>query len=81
MKRVIIIAFATFSFLVFWPGQRFIVSEWKYSDCGGFKSYGERQEFMRLLQKHGLKGRFSVIYDWPENPYYRDENKRRCAFK
>lgn len=56
---------------------------WTYTDCGGFKSYGERLEFQRIARIHfhpRTKHRVTVI-DWPRNPHYFDEKGRRCAFK
>ena len=76
-----IIAIAALLFLLFWPGQMSTASLWIYEDCGGFKSYGERLEFKRLLKKHGLHHQVSIVYDWPKDPYFVDEKGRRCAFK
>jgi len=82
MKRIFIATFAAFSILVFWPGEASTEARWKYEDCGGFKDYGERQEFMRPLKKHGLNQRFSVIHDWPDAPYYyRPADGVKCAFR
>lgn len=79
--RIFVITFLAFTILIFWPGQVSTASAWEYKDCGGFKSYGERVEFDRLLKKHGLHKRFSIIYNYPRDPYFEDLEGRRCAFK
>lgn len=55
---------------------------WQYSDCGGFRSYAERVEFMRLMKKHGLLQRVSVVWlEGNEWVYYRESDGARCRLK
>ena len=52
---------------------------WQYSDCGGFRSSAERVEFMRLMKKHGLLQRVSVVWlEGNEWVYYRESDGARC---
>ncbi len=81
MRRAITVAVAALSLLLFCPGQVSTAIIWEYEDCGGFKSYGERLEFKRLLKKHGLHKQVSIVYGYPESPYYLDSKGRRCTFK
>jgi hypothetical protein len=57
-------------------------STWTYSDCGGFRSYAERIEFMRLMKKHGLLHRVSVVWlEGNEWVYYRESDGARCRLQ
>lgn len=47
---------------------------------GGFKNETERQEFKRLLKKHGLEHHVSVVYHDHLGRYYIRDGKR-CAFQ
>ena len=55
---------------------------WRYSDAGGFRSYAERIEYMRLMKKHGLLQRVSIVWlEQGEWVYYRESDGARCRLK
>ena len=55
---------------------------WRYSDAGGFRSYAERVSYMRLLKKHGLLQKVSVVWlEQGEWVYYRTSDGARCRLK
>jgi hypothetical protein len=59
-----------------------ISQTWHYSDAGGFRSYAERISYMRLLRKHGLAERVSVVWlEGNEWVYYRELDGARCRLR
>ena len=54
-----------------------------YHDCGGFKSYGERVKWYKLLKKHGLLSGVNLIeYDSDKREWFfiREKDGRRIRF-
>jgi hypothetical protein len=46
----------------------------------GFRSVQEKAEFQRLLKKHGLAGKVSVVYQDSKGDWFERDGKR-CGFR
>lgn len=64
--------------IIIWPAA---IHQAMNIDCGGFENYGERIEFKKLLRKHGMKHRVSVVWKDKAGWYFFNKDGHRCPFR
>jgi hypothetical protein len=64
--------------LILWPAA---IHPAMNIDCGGFENYGERAEFRKILKKHGLNYRVSVVWKDDRGWYFINDRGQRCPFR